>query len=105
MYNNPEKGYGRQFVIPRVGRIDLLVEDTGTNDLIVIELKRDQSDDRVIGQTSRYMTWVRENLARSDQRVWGIVCVHRASEGLKLSAKNILGLKVYEYDLSFQETL
>jgi tetratricopeptide (TPR) repeat protein len=100
MYVHPEKGYGRQFPIPKDGRIDLLVEDIDTNDLIVIELKRGQSDDQVVGQISRYMTWVRENLAERDQRTCGIICVHHASENLKLSAKNIPGLEIFEYELN-----
>ena len=45
--------YGRQLVIPGIGRIDLLVEDTETHDLIVIELKRDETADEVVGQTGR----------------------------------------------------
>ena len=100
MYNHPEKGYGRQFAIPGVGLIDLLVEDIDTSDLIVIELKRGQSDDQVVGQTSRYMTWVRKNLAKGDQKTFGVICVHRASENLRLAAENIPGLTVFEYELN-----
>jgi RecB family endonuclease NucS len=105
MYDHPEKGYGRQLAIPGIGRIDLLTEDIETNDLIVIELKRDQSDDEVIGQTSRYMTWVRENLAQGDQKVRGIVCAYHTSRGLQLSARNISGLEVFEYGLTFQKVV
>ena len=101
MYNHSGKGYGRQFPIPGVGLIDLLVEDVDTNDLIVVELKRGQSDDQVIGQTSRYMTWVRKNLAERDQKTFGIICVHRASQNLRLAAENIPGLTVFEYELNF----
>jgi tetratricopeptide (TPR) repeat protein len=56
IYDHPGEGYGRQFAIPGVGLIDLLVEEIETSDLIVIELKRDRSDDKVIGQASTYMT-------------------------------------------------
>ncbi len=101
MYDHPQKGYGRQFPIPEVGRIDLLVEDTDTNDLIVIELKRGLSDDQVVGQASRYMAWVRKNLAQGDQKTFGIICVHHASENLRLAAENIPGLTVFEYELNF----
>ncbi len=102
MYNHPEKGYGRQLAIPGVGLIDLLVEDIDTNDLIVIELKRGHTDDQVVGQASRYMTWVRKNLAEGDQKTFGIICVHRASENLKLAAENIPGLTVFEYELNIE---
>ena len=105
MYDQSERGYGRQFPIPGVGLIDLLVEDIETGSLIVVELKRGQSDDHVIGQASVYMTWVRENLAQKGQEVLGIVCVYLASERLRLSAKNIPGLEVFEYSLAFQKVI
>jgi Tfp pilus assembly protein PilF len=104
MYDRPE-GYGRQFAIPKVGQIDLLVEDIEENDLIVIELKQGTSDDQVIGQISRYITWVRENLAQRDQKVLGIVCVYHASSKLQLSARNIPGLEVFEYGLTLQRII
>ncbi len=105
MYDHPDAGYGRQFAIPGVGLIDLLVEEMETSDLVVIELKRGRSDDQVIGQASTYMTWVRENLAQRHQQVRGIVCVHDASDRLQLSAKNIPGLEVFKYDLIFQKVV
>jgi len=98
-----EEGYGQQFPIADMGRIDLLTEDTSTNEFVVIELKRDKTDDQVVGQTCRYMAWVRKNLAQKGQKVKGIVCVGEASDILTLSVSNVPDLEVFEYDLSFRK--
>jgi RecB family endonuclease NucS len=86
-----------------LGRIDLLAQDEETGDLVVIELKRDESHEIVVGQISMYMAWVRENLARQDQAVKGIICVFSSSHKLALAARNVSGLEVYEYSLSFRK--
>ena len=43
-----------------VGPIDLFCRDKGGKDYLVIELKKGRSADRVYGQCSRYMGWVRK---------------------------------------------
>jgi tetratricopeptide (TPR) repeat protein len=101
MYSS-SKG-GRQYAIPGIGRIDLLAEDVNTGDLIIIELKRDQGHDQVVGQISLYMGWIREKLVKKNQNVFGIICVYRASDKLRLAAKNIPHLEVFEYDLAFKQ--
>jgi len=103
IFSSPEGLYGRQYAIPGLGRIDLLAEDRATGDLVVIELKRDESHDQVVGQICLYLSWVRENLARDGQRVIGIICTFKASERLRLAAKNIKELELFEYDLTFKK--
>lgn len=80
----------------------MLAVEKGSKDLVVIELKRNESDDEVVGQISRYMAWVKRNLAKEGQVVKGIICVHKALKKLVLSASNIPGLMVYEYDFNFR---
>lgn len=45
-----------------VGPIDLLCRDKKSKHYLVVELKKGRSADRVYGQCSRYMGWVRKNL-------------------------------------------
>lgn len=102
MFGSPDgSAYGRQYATP-IGLIDLLTEETKTGDYVVVELKRDESDDQVIGQISRYISWVREHLAKNGKKVYGVVCVKNASQKLLLAARNTPGVEVYEYDLSFR---
>jgi hypothetical protein len=46
---------GRQVECGSLGYIDMLAKDRISGDYVVIELKRDQGDDEVVGQCSRYM--------------------------------------------------
>lgn len=101
MFESPDGTYGRQLAIPRVGRIDLLVIDNETNELVVVELKRDKSSDEVVGQLCRYLGWVRQNLAEAQQDVKGIICVHESSEQLRMAASAVPGVEIYEYALNF----
>jgi len=100
MYNSSE-GYGRQFIVRGHGRIDLLTEDTESGELVVIELKKDESHDIVVGQISMYMSWLRENIAKENQNVVGLICVFSATPKLRLAAKNIPGLELFEYNIDF----
>ena len=51
---------GRSIAV-RLGTLDILARDRSTGDYVVIELKRDQGDDRVVGQVSRYMGWIKQH--------------------------------------------
>lgn len=62
---------GRQYSTT-VGPIDLLAKDRKTGEYVVIELKKGRSADKVFGQLSRYMGWVRKNLA-VDKGVVGVI--------------------------------
>lgn len=103
MFESLDGLYGRQLAIPGIGRIDLLAEDLETHELVVIELKRDKSTDEVVGQLCRYLGWVQENLAKGNQKVRGIICVHRSSEKLRLAVSAVSGIEIFEYTLNFMK--
>jgi Endonuclease NucS C-terminal domain len=68
-----------------VGEIDmLLVTDDG--DYVVLELKRAASDETV-GQICRYFGWVKENLAKGDAKVYGLILAQEISEQLRYAVK------------------
>ena len=69
---------GIEFDTKEVGRIDLLCIDQQGN-FVVIEIKKDRSGDKVVGQIQRYMGWVKKHLA-GDKDVRGII-VLRKHEG------------------------
>lgn len=87
-----------------VGRLDLLCVDTSTNALVVVELKRGHSADRVIGQVARYMGWVRAHIAANGQSVEGIVVAHEHDDRLRYAATAVPGLTILTYHVSFQLT-
>lgn len=79
-------------------RIDILAVDRD-NGLCVIELKVSKGYDRVIGQTLRYVNWVRRELAEPGQRVRGLIICRKMSDDLRLAAAGIPGIELYEYEL------
>jgi hypothetical protein len=48
---------GHQFVTAVGRRLDFLCVDTATRALVVVELKRGQPSDKVVGQVARYIGW------------------------------------------------
>jgi hypothetical protein len=73
---------GRQYSTT-VGPIDLLCKDKKTDTWVVIELKKGRSADKVYGQCSRYMGWVRKNLAQPGQSVHGVIVAKTIDDKLK----------------------
>jgi len=71
-----------------------------TDDIVVIELKRDKGGSEVVDQTARYTDWASKHLAKGRQKVIGIICVRDASEGLCVGATEH-GFEVHQYNLSF----
>src|SRR3546814_10376966 len=57
---------GRQYETT-VGPIDILARDKKTGGYVVIELKKGRAADKVFGQLSRYMGWVKKNHAGDAQ--------------------------------------
>jgi RecB family endonuclease NucS len=70
-----------------VGPIDLLGQDLKSGRFVVIELKRDRAADRVFGQLSRYMGWVRKNLAGGDE-VLGVIVAARIDDKLRAACES-----------------
>ncbi len=83
---------GRQYSTP-VGPIDLLTRDKKTSDYVVIELKKGRSADKVYGQCSRYMGWVRKNLAHGES-VHGAIVARGIDNKLK-AARDAHDTKVH----------
>jgi hypothetical protein len=75
---------GRQYPT-EVGPIDLLAR-APDGSWVVIELKRDRAADKVFGQTSRYIGWVRNNLAARGEQVRGIIVAHDIDRNLRNAA-------------------
>ncbi len=92
---------GRQYDTHEVGRIDLLCEDTNTNDFVVIELKRGRTSDQAIGQLARYMGWVDTKLANG-RNVRGIILASEFDAKLRYAAHVIPGVQLLRYETKFE---
>ncbi len=82
--------------------IDFLCTDGGSGYFVVIELKRGKSSDSTVGQTLRYMSWVKENLARADQKVRGVIIAKEVDEALRYAVKHLPDVDVLTYKVNFK---
>ncbi len=91
----------RQVDCGRLGTLDILARDRSNGDYVVIELKRDQGDDQVVGQVSRYMGWIKKE--RADHQgvsVRGIIVAHEASERLRSAVSPHTNISLYTYQFA-----
>ncbi|HFB67070.1 MAG TPA: DUF1016 family protein, partial [Aeromonadales bacterium] len=105
LYTDPvEDVVGQQFNTD-IGIIDLLAQEPDDGDYVVIELKKGQASDKVVGQTLRYMGWVKENLVTENQNVKGIIICHEQDERLSYAMKMVpdIALKFYEVSFSLKD--
>ena len=86
-----------------VGRIDILARHKSGKGWLVVELKRDQSNDQTVGQVLRYMGWVKKNLASEGETVQGVIISRDADEALRyaLEAVGSDQLRVLRYEVDF----
>jgi hypothetical protein len=101
IWESADGAMGHQMSTP-VGRLDLLCVDTSTNALVVVELKRGHSADRVIGQVARYMGWVEAHIAADGQSVEGVVVAHEHDDRLRYAAAAVPSLTILTYHVAFQ---
>jgi hypothetical protein len=88
----------RQLSTP-AGRLDLLCQDALGN-YVVIELKKSQGTDQVVGQILRYMGWVKEEYPESSVR--GIVVVGKKDEALRYAINAAHDIEAKEFRLSIK---
>lgn len=100
-----EEYIGQQYDTKEVGRIDLLCKNKKTGDFVVIELKRGRESDKVVGQILRYIGWVKKNLAKDGQKVYGIIITFEGDPDARLkysleTIKEFVQLKFYKISIA-----
>lgn len=91
---------GRQFETG-VGIIDFLCVDEESGGYVVLELKKGKTSDAVVGQTQRYMGWVRRNLTDPGQGVRGVIVAREADDKLKYALSEAPNIDLMTYEVSF----
>ena len=91
---------GRQFETG-VGIIDFLCVDEESEDYVVLELKKGKTSDAVVGQTQRYMGWVRRNVAEHGEGVRGLIVARQADDKLKYALSESRNIDLMTYKVSF----
>lgn len=85
-----------------VGRIDILAQHKTAGKWLVVELKRDETSDSVVGQVLRYMGWVQKHLASPGEVVCGMVIASSADSALEYAVSMVPGLTFMSYEVEFR---
>lgn len=101
MYIDPDGNVGQQYSTD-VGRIDILAINPGANAYVVIELKKGQESDKVVGQILRYMGWVKEHLCENDEPVRGLIICRNKDERLSYALSVVPNVEVKLYEVNFR---
>ena len=88
---------GQQYNTGEVGVIDILSMDTGSNEFVVIELKKGRPSDKVVGQLTRYMGWVSQNLCKKGQSVRGLIICKDSDIRLQCSVEALPNVQLKYY--------
>jgi len=112
IWTSDEGESGHQFTLlndnlENMGRIDILAKNEEENYFLVIELKKGKSSDRVVGQISRYMGFIKEYICEGDEKVKGLIICKEMDEKLDLALKSNgnIDLNFYEVDFTLKENI
>ena len=84
------------------GPLDILAISKDRKTLLVVELKKGRASDAVVGQTLRYMSYVSEELAESDQTVRGLIIAHEDDQRIQRALSLVPSIDFYRYQVSFK---
>ncbi|HLA83230.1 MAG TPA: endonuclease NucS domain-containing protein [Thermoguttaceae bacterium] len=101
IYEESEQINGQQYPTD-IGTIDILAIEAESSAFVVIELKKGRPSDQVVGQTLRYMGWVKENLCTNGQAVKGLVICRDADPKLSYALAMTNNIDVRYYSVWFK---
>ena len=91
---------GRQFQTD-TGPLDILALSNDKKEFLVLELKRDKASDIVVGQTLRYMGYIKNNIATNNENVKGCIIATEEDQGLKNALSVTPDIDFYKYQVNF----
>jgi len=84
------------------GPIDILAVSKDGKTLLVIELKKGRASDVVVGQTLRYMGFVKDELAEVGQVVKGAIIALEDDQRIRRALSAVGNIEFYRYQVSFK---
>ena len=95
-----KKVSGQQYVTD-TGPIDILAISKDKKELLVIELKKGRASDNVVGQVQRYMGYIKEEIATSEQEVKGVIIAFDDDQKIKRVLSVTNNISFYKYRINF----
>jgi restriction system protein len=84
------------------GPLDILAISKDKTRLLVVELKKGRASDVVVGQTLRYMGYVKDELAEEGQTVLGAIIAHEDDQRIRRALAMTPNIRFYRYQISFK---
>ena len=84
------------------GPIDILAISKDKKELLVVELKKGRVSDSVVGQLQRYMGYVKEEIAETNQLVKGVIIALKDDLKLRRSLAVTQNIDFYTYRIKFE---
>lgn len=100
IYKEDGEPFGKQYPTD-TGPLDILAISKDKKRLLVIELKKGRASDAVVGQTLRYMSFVKEELAEDGQTVLGVIIAHEDDQRIRRALTMTPNIVFYRYKVSF----
>jgi restriction system protein len=86
------------------GPMDILAIKKDKSQLLVVELKKGRASDTVVGQVLRYMGYVKQELAESNQSVKGAIIALEDDTRIRRALAMTPDISFYRYEVSFKLT-
>lgn len=84
------------------GPIDILAISKDKKEYLVVELKKGRTSDVVVGQTLRYMGFVKNELATNGETVRGVVIALEDDLRLRNALSMVPGIDFFRYQVNFK---
>jgi hypothetical protein len=97
--DNPEAG--NQYPTT-VGPIDILAKHKTEPRYLVIELKRNQSNDKTIAQALRYVGWVKHELAKNGETVEALIIARKLDKAGEYAVSMLPQFRLMSYEVEFR---
>jgi restriction system protein len=92
---------GRQYLCD-TGPLDVLAISKDGSHLLVVELKRGKASDAVVGQVQRYMGYIQDQVAESNQTVRGVIIALDDDLRIKRALSVAPNIDFYRYKIDFK---
>ena len=84
------------------GEIDIFAISKDEKEHLVIELKRGRASDKVVGQILRYMGFVKDEVAKPNQKVRGLIIGLEDDLSLRRAISQVQGVDFNRYKIEFR---
>ena len=101
IYEDEGERVGQQYLTD-TGPLDILAISKDKKSLLVVELKKGRASDTVVGQTLRYMSFVKDELAEEGQLVKGVIIALEDDKKIRRALAITPSIGFYRYQINFK---